>query len=168
MRNLWSKLKSHIPSPSLLLILPLFRPQTRTLITFKANNVHCWTCDLSPNKWTPFSLNLAETYKGGDPAEEDVKSVELVGKEILPWESRSNRTHLHKHGSVLTDMCFINSLQLNSDTSCPVPIPHVDSSYPSAISTYQLLLWINHIFQSQGTQPKSYWLLPPSKIIWAL
>lgn len=33
---------------------------------------------------SPFSLNLAETYKGGDPAEENVKYGELVGKGILP------------------------------------------------------------------------------------
>lgn len=96
-------------------------------------------------------------YKSGSPAKEDVKCGELlVGKEILPRESWSNRTHLHKHCSVLTDMCFINNLRLNSDISCSVPIPHVSSSNPPATSTYWLLSWIN------------CWLLLPSKADWAL
>lgn len=116
----------------------------------------CWTQVPFANKWTPFFLNFAETYKGGQLAEE--KCGEPVWKEILPWESWSNRTHLQKHGSVLTDMCFINGLQFNSDTSCPIfPSPEVNSGRPSAKPAEWLLFWI---CQLPATLPtKGIWVL---------
>lgn len=70
-----------------------------------------------------FPLGLDETHESRGLAEDDVKCGELVGKEILSGEPWSNHTHLHKQGSVLTDMCFIISLYLNSDTSMRLTHP---------------------------------------------
>lgn len=147
MADLWSKTYvSHTIEHIAVSILDLdLKPETQVNLksvmwTIAANSRHVMVSLCLPNN---FPLSPIDTCETTDPAAVDGKCGGLVGKEILPGESWCNHTHLHKHNSVLADMCFINNLRLNSDTFCPDPIPHINScTVLQQTSTLFMLAWL--------------------------